>query len=259
MPEPPARWNGSCIGSRRTRCNRKLIGARSFTGDYDPEDDEEVGHGTHVVRIAAGNFVRGASLGGGLASGTAAGIAPLAHIAVYKVCNRDGCEDSSISCGLDAAVRDGVDVINLSLGSMLKRSFHMDPIAIGAFSAMAKGVLVVSAAGNSGPARYTLCNDAPWMLTVGAGTVDRRFDAELDWEYAPNFASGEALVQDTSTEGVYTLVYCDTCQYTSNIAGKLVLCTAVQRGADQAFIIRRLQHFGAACWDSPTDRSHQTR
>jgi subtilisin family serine protease len=65
IPEPPARWNGTCKGyTNDTQCNRKIVGAKSFVGDNDPQDNE-VGHGTHVASIAAGNFVQGASLGGG--------------------------------------------------------------------------------------------------------------------------------------------------------------------------------------------------
>lgn len=73
VPEPPARWNGACTGPEEDtgRCTRKLVGSKSFVRGYDPSDDS-IGHGTHV----AGNFVEGASLPGGLGSGTAAGIAP---------------------------------------------------------------------------------------------------------------------------------------------------------------------------------------
>jgi subtilisin family serine protease len=57
---------------------------------------------------------------------------------------------------MEEAIHDGVDVINLSLGSQANVTFDKHPIAIAAFKAMARGVLVVSAAGNSGPAHGTL-------------------------------------------------------------------------------------------------------
>ena len=103
----------------------------------------------------AGNFVQGAALRQGLlGSGTAAGIAPLAHIAAYKVCpSPEECHDSYISCAMEESIHDGVDVINISLGggSDANTTFDKDPIAIGAFRAMAKGIVVVTAGGNDGP------------------------------------------------------------------------------------------------------------
>ncbi|TVT98870.1 hypothetical protein EJB05_55808, partial [Eragrostis curvula] len=255
MPEPPARWKGTCTGGEESMCNRKLVGSKSFVGDYDPEDDVE-GHGTHVAGIAAGNFVEGASLPGGLGPGTAAGIAPLAHISVYKVCTgdedeRNPCPDSSISCGIEEAVHDGVDVINLSLGSKANLSFDMDVVAIGAFNAMAKGILVVAAAGNSGPEPATVSNDAPWMLTVGAGSVDRRLDAEVEYG-STTIVVGEALHQDPRSEGQYPLVYTDqedqdTCHDVSgDVAAKMVICKNVLDTEAQASIIKTLQYKGAA-------------
>ncbi|KAL0409778.1 UNVERIFIED_CONTAM: Subtilisin-like protease SBT1.4 [Sesamum radiatum] len=81
MPPPPAKWKGQCQFNS-TVCNNKLIGARYFTiGNGTPLDEN--GHGTHTASTAAGNFVRGANVFGN-ANGTAAGIAPLAHIAMYK-------------------------------------------------------------------------------------------------------------------------------------------------------------------------------
>jgi len=82
MPPPPARWKGAC--QPPVRCNNKLIGAASFVGDNTTADD--VGHGTHTTGTAAGRFVEGASAFGlGAGGGTAAGMAPGAHLAVYKV------------------------------------------------------------------------------------------------------------------------------------------------------------------------------
>ena len=61
----------------------------------------------------------------GNAKGTAAGIAPHAHLAMYRVCFGEDCPESDILAALDAAVEDGVDVISISLGSHTPKSiFH---------------------------------------------------------------------------------------------------------------------------------------
>ncbi|KAL0324380.1 UNVERIFIED_CONTAM: Subtilisin-like protease SBT1.7 [Sesamum calycinum] len=172
MPPPPAKWKGKCEFNNTT-CNNKIIGARYFDAiDQSPLDDD--GHGTHTASTAAGNFVRGANVFGN-ANGTAVGIAPLAHLAIYKVCGFL-CSESTILAGMDAAVEDGVDVLSLSLGS-LTNNFFQDFIALGAFSAMEKGVLVSCSAGNFGPFNFSTANEAPWILTVGASTTDRKIRA----------------------------------------------------------------------------------
>ncbi|KAI3694139.1 hypothetical protein L1987_77100 [Smallanthus sonchifolius] len=74
---------------------------------------------------------------------------------------------------MDAAIEDGVNVMSLSLGGPSLR-FSEDPLAIAAFSAVEKGIFVSFAAGNSGPLNSSLSNEAPWVLTVGASTIDRR-------------------------------------------------------------------------------------
>ncbi|KAL0324469.1 UNVERIFIED_CONTAM: Subtilisin-like protease SBT1.2 [Sesamum calycinum] len=174
MPRPPARWKGSCEFSNRT-CNNKIIGARDFTtrsGSTNPHDD--VGHGTHAAGIAAGNFVRGANVFG-IANGTAVGIAPLAHLAIYKVCGQF-CSESPILAGIDAAIEDGADVLSISIGGPYF-NFFQDVIALGAFTAMQKGIFVSCSAGNFGPSASSLFNQAPWILTVGASTTNRKLRA----------------------------------------------------------------------------------
>ncbi|XP_011033844.1 PREDICTED: subtilisin-like protease SDD1 [Populus euphratica] len=185
MPPPPAKWKGRC-DFNASDCNNKLIGARSFNiaakakkGSAATEPPIDVdGHGTHTASTAAGAFVKDAEVLGN-ARGTAVGIAPHAHLAIYKVCfgdPGDDCPESDILAGLDAAVQDGVDVLSLSLGGDSVPFFN-DTIAIGSFAAIQKGIFVSCSAGNSGPFTGTLSNEAPWILTVGASTVDRRIAA----------------------------------------------------------------------------------
>ncbi|ONI06853.1 hypothetical protein PRUPE_5G085500 [Prunus persica] len=110
---------------------------------------------------AAGNFVEGASAFG-VANGTAVGMAPYAHLAIYRVCGLD-CAEGDVLDAMDAAVHDGVDMLSLSLG-WPSIPFYEDVIA---------GIFVICSAGNSGHEHGTLSNEAPWILTVGASTTDR--------------------------------------------------------------------------------------
>ncbi|XP_041018197.1 subtilisin-like protease SBT1.5 [Juglans microcarpa x Juglans regia] len=190
----PSHWRGKCIGGEKfpkTLCNRKLIGARYFADGYFAHYGDEVGetkeliksardtvgHGTHTASTAAGRHVNNASFLG-FADGVAIGVAPKARIAVYKVCGMQGCVTSDVLAGIDAAVEDGVDIISSSLGGE-PMPYHEDVIAIGSFGAIEKGIIFSAAAGNSGPNYMSVTNTAPWITTVGASTIDRKFPAEL--------------------------------------------------------------------------------
>ncbi|KAG0449044.1 hypothetical protein HPP92_027527 [Vanilla planifolia] len=170
-------------------CNRKLIGARYFFKGFeaavgnlssDIRNPRDItGHGTHTLSTAGGSPVPGANVRG-FGNGTAKGGSPRARVAAYKACwtlkDDDGCFDADILAAFDAAIHDGVDVLSVSLGSDPNGYFE-NGIAIGAFHAITKGISVVASAGNSGPKAGTLENGAPWLLTVGASTMDRQFPA----------------------------------------------------------------------------------
>ncbi|XP_042415552.1 subtilisin-like protease 3 [Zingiber officinale] len=112
-----------------------------------------------------------------MANGTAAGMAPRAHLAIYQVCHRDGCNVSDILAGLDAGIKDGVDIFSISIGG--GSALDQDLIAIGSFAAARKGIFVSCGAGNDGPDNFTLSNEAPWVLTVAASSIDRSFRASV--------------------------------------------------------------------------------
>ncbi|KAK8544375.1 hypothetical protein V6N13_056157 [Hibiscus sabdariffa] len=168
---PPKKWKGSCKGGLNFTCNKKLIGARDYIGD-SARDRE--GHGSHTASTAAGNHIGNASFYG-LAEGTARGGVPSARIAAYKVCNADGCTSESILAGFDDAIADGVDILTVSLGPRATSEFYTDPVAIGAFHAAEKGILVLQSAGNTGPSEQTVTSVAPWILSVAASSTDRFF------------------------------------------------------------------------------------
>ncbi|XP_078447167.1 xylem serine peptidase 1 [Wolffia australiana] len=181
---PPAKWKGSCGPFENFTCNNKIIGANIFRlsrmlprGDVTYPMDM-TGHGTHTAAIAAGRLVGGASFYG-LAGGTARGGVPAARIAVYKVCFTDHtCNDEDVLAAFDTAISDGVDIINLSLGTDAGLTLT-DALAVGSFHALQSGILTAAAAGNQGPFHRSLMNYSPWMLTVGASTVDRELRTDL--------------------------------------------------------------------------------
>ncbi|XP_070681181.1 subtilisin-like protease SBT4.4 [Malus domestica] len=166
----PKKWKGVCKGGFNFTCNNKLIGARYY---IDSTARDEVGHGTHTASTAAGNPVEPVSFYG-LAQGIARGGVPSARIAAYKVCGSEGCSVDGILAAFDDAIADGVDIITISIASETAPPFHEDPIAIGAFHAMEKGILTSNSAGNYGPAERTVSSVAPWILSVAASSTDRR-------------------------------------------------------------------------------------
>ncbi|KAK7355395.1 hypothetical protein VNO80_14650 [Phaseolus coccineus] len=146
---PPPTWKGKCVtGANFTGCNNKVIGAKFFNLQNSPEPNfspaHDQGHGTHTSSTAAGMPVRGASLEG-IGGGTARGGVARARI----------------------AMRDSKEVFS-------------DPVAIGAFQAMKRGIITSCSAGNSGPATMTVENVAPWILTVAASNPDRLFTTVVD-------------------------------------------------------------------------------
>ncbi|KAF3960897.1 hypothetical protein CMV_014425 [Castanea mollissima] len=176
---PPSKWKGRCqVVGNFTGCNNKVIGATFYNNDpnspqRNPSPLDDDGHGSHTSSTIAGATVAGASLYG-LGKGTARGGVPSARIAMYKVCWARGCSDIDLLAGLDDAIDDGIDVISISIGGA-GNGFFDDPIAIGAFHAMKKGILTACSAGNSGPYVYTVQNAAPWIMTVGASSLDMEF------------------------------------------------------------------------------------
>ena len=129
-------------------------------------------HGTHTAGIAAGVTGKTAVVNG-VSIDDMSGIAPGAWLGNYNVFPRSSVLDArseDILNAVDAAVEDGMDVLNLSLGG----SYHgnNDLLAHGLDNAVDAGVVVAVAAGNSGPGQGTLESPgrARKVITVGAST-----------------------------------------------------------------------------------------
>jgi hypothetical protein len=189
---PPATWHGTCQSGElwsQDDCNNKLIGARYFLSgfghhgiiknDYKSARDAD-GHGTHTTSTAGGNAGVRASIFG-IPRGTISGMAPRARVAMYKALWNDlGGFTSDLAAAIDAAVADGVDVINYSIGSSTPSLTSLDDIAF--LNATTRGgVFVAASAGNDGPGAGTIGSPAsvPWLLTVGASTQNRTFEGSV--------------------------------------------------------------------------------
>ncbi len=164
-------------------CNDKLIGAQWFVAGYgtdnvrttsslSPRDDS--GHGTQMASIAAGNS--GVSVDvPGLRVDAYGGLAPQARIAVYKACwtapdpEDDGCATADLVTAIDRATRDGVDVINLSVGGPPA----LDTVERALLGAAERDIVVVAAAGNDSGSAYA-AHPSPWVTTVGGVSGDQR-------------------------------------------------------------------------------------
>lgn len=213
--EVPENWNGVCeTGERFTEsnCNNKLIGARWFidgaiaSGALDENEIRSArdvdGHGTHTMTTAAGNRVDASIFGTGV--GRVEGMASGARVAAYKACwlrpgdQRASCNTSDLASAIDAAVADGVDIINYSVGSSMTRISAPDDVA---FLAAAKaGVVSVVAAGNEGPNLGTIGSPAggPWVITAAAATRDGEFSREAMQVQAPASIAGKYAVREAN-------------------------------------------------------------
>ena len=189
-------------------CNNKLIGAYDFTDTYKAVDRlmevefwsarDANGHGTHTSSTAAGNGgVAADTLG--VPRDTVSGVAPRAHIIMYKVCNYAGCYLSDSVAAIEQAVLDGVDTINYSISGGADP--YNDLVELAFKIAYDNGVFVAASAGNSGPSANSVAHRGPWTTTVAASTADRNYLGTLKLEAA----NGDTLHLEGAslTQGIY--------------------------------------------------------
>ena len=175
---------GACgfDGTNFTGANCKVVGGYDFIdNDNDPLDTCN-GHGTHVAGSAAGYGVFGGATYFGPYDATTPfdtmdigpGVAPEANILSYKVlaCVGGG-TFAGVIMGIEQAVLDGADVMNMSLGAPFGSPVDADPTAPVIEAAVNAGVIVVISAGNEGDTHYVvgIPGATPHSITVAA-TVD---------------------------------------------------------------------------------------
>jgi minor extracellular serine protease Vpr len=190
--------------------NQKVIVARSYvdglpTPDPDPSPADHLGHGTATAMAAAG-----IQSVGPLA--TISGVAPRAYLGNYKVFGSPAAtlvtSEDTVLRAIDDAVADGMDIINLSLGSDVALRIEDDPETQAVENASALGILVVVAAGNNGNDPMTVASPAaaPSAIAVGAAANDRVFSARAIGPDGKAFrgSPGSASVQSAAVTAPLT-------------------------------------------------------
>lgn len=170
----------------------RVLHFESFVDDNQIMHDDN-GHGTFVCGIGSGN---------GLASGGRyAGIAPASNIVALKALARDGESGAMTILSAMQWVYDhhkdyNIKVVCMSFGS--EPMMINDPIAKGAEMLVAKGIVVVAAAGNSGPEYQTIKSPgiSTKIITVGGlddgRTLDGRYNKK-DFKIAKFSSRGPAF------------------------------------------------------------------
>ncbi|WP_456277441.1 S8 family serine peptidase [Bacillus sp. AK128] len=143
---------------------------RNFKGGFDLVDQDKdpmetkasqgmpTMHGTHVAGIIA-------------ADGKIHGVAPKAEIIAYRALGPGGMGTSEqVIAAIEKAIKDKVDVINLSLGNNVNGPDWPTSLALN--KAVENGIVAVTSSGNSGPEMWTVGSPgtASKAISVGAST-----------------------------------------------------------------------------------------
>jgi len=258
LPAPPPKADGTpraCIFGDNPLtpandpfvCNNKLIGGQPFLDTYNAVVGDEPlptsardteGHGTHTSTTAAGDQVANANPLG-ISRGPIHGIAPGAGIIMYKVCGPQGCFNSDTVRAQAQAIKDGVDVVNFSIGGGADP--YADAVELGFLDMYAAGVFVAASAGNSGPGAGTTDHNGPWVTTVAASTQRRAFQSTVN--LSGSGGATAALTGSTITTGIssplpvvnaasppYSNAGCAAAVPAGTFTGKIVVCTRLADG-----------------------------
>ncbi|MCL7024882.1 hypothetical protein MKW94_006612 [Papaver nudicaule] len=277
------KFKGQCEigeGFPQLACTGKIVGARYFSraatvaGDFNASRDfaspfDADGHGSHTASTAAGNF-RTPVIVDGFNYGSASGMAPGAQIAVYKALYTFGGYMSDVMAAVDQAVEDGVDILSLSIGPSTVppgSAAFLNVLEMELLFATRAGVLVVQAVGNGGPSTSSILSFSPWITSVAASIIDRKYNNTIELGNGRSF-SGTGLspptlgmqnypiaaAADVSTRNA-SFITIENCQHSEPFIptlarGKLIICTYTFdfefESASIATVADTMQKIGAA-------------
>jgi len=157
--------------------------------DNDPQETPagdprgaSTNHGSHVAGTIAAN-------------GQIKGVAPDATLLAYRVLGPGGRGSTAgVIAGIERAVTDGADVMNLSLGAAVNDPDYATSIALD--TAMADGVVAVTSNGNSGPNNWTVGSPGTSREAISVGATQlpfNLFSADLFTSEGVSYPSVETM------------------------------------------------------------------
>jgi serine protease AprX len=173
-----------------TMPRNRIIAFKDFVNKKISAYDDN-GHGTFVAGVAAGN--------GYGSRGEYAGVAPDAEIISIKVMDNKGQGNTSdILAGMQWVVDNhkefNIRVMSLSLGSETSSIVKNDPLAVAVGEVWKRGIVVVAAAGNSGPRQGTITTPGVNASIITVGAVDDKRTTDISDDEIAEFSSrGPAL------------------------------------------------------------------
>jgi thermitase len=200
---------------------RLLPGKDFVNGDGDASDD--LGHGTQAADVIAGAGDNGRGI---------AGLCWACRILPVKVLDATGTGSySTIAEGIRYAADRGADIINLSLGGSSDSRILRSAVAY----AVAKGALVVAAAGNNASAAPHYPAAIPAVLAVGASTA-----GEAQYPFSNHGAGWVDLAApgcnpSSQPSGIIT-TFCGTSSSAPFVAGVAALLASSAPGSSAAVI-----------------------
>lgn len=156
-----------------------------LNGRTSPYDDN--GHGTHISGIICGN---------GRASGrNYQGIAPGCNLIVIKILNYRGEGNvKDVLTGIDWILQHqkkyNIRIVNISVGSSRYKSFDENsPLVQAVNSLWDAGLVVTTAAGNQGPAPYSIGSPGNSRKIITVGSSDDSVKANIHGKYVRSYSS----------------------------------------------------------------------
>jgi len=212
------------------------------------------GHGTHVAGTIAAN---GGNDGLGIF-----GVAPEANLWMIKVCGNGGsCWTDDIATGIRYVADNGANIISMSLGGDTESPLIKNAIDY----ATNKGVLVIAAAGNDGPAEGSIDYPGANVKVVAVGAIDANENV-ASWssrgtndgdyiieEREVEFGAPGVNIESTWKDGCYNIIS-GTSMATPHVAGLVAKLWRGNAADTRAYLqeLARLHDLGITGDDTAT-------